>query len=178
LGIGLTFETLEKRYTWLKHPRYWLFIVWIVVLVVGAGLSIYAAHFGLFLGFIAVLFGAAIHHNYESQSTAVIETGQSAPITSEATKSFTHERRPAIEVLYWVSTFIFITFIVGNISAWFWLFASVQHSAITIENKLLVGNLILSGQSRVLIYAPTANAPNVVKCLTNLAEIRHQRVNF
>jgi len=129
--IGLNFAQLESRFQWLGRWKQWLFGSWIFVLAAAAFVAAALGfRFALCVSFIAVAAGAIIHR--------YIPTPQ---------MSF-------VNVLYWVSTLIVITFIAGYFSAFSWLFHSHSRSLITGPGETVLGHLILAGQRGVLIYVP------------------------
>jgi hypothetical protein len=59
--IGLNFQQLESRFKWLSGDKFWLVVIWICFLGASAIYAIATAHFGLFVSFVAIAVGAAIH---------------------------------------------------------------------------------------------------------------------
>jgi hypothetical protein len=129
--IGLNFSQIEQRWKWLSGKSHLIVGVWILGLLVLAGIAMWDARFGLCVSFIAVAAGAAIRHHIPPSQM-----------------SFAN-------ILYWVGTLLVSTFIVGFLSAHTWLLHAQLRSAVAMKNgPSLEGNLILAGQRGLLIYEP------------------------
>jgi hypothetical protein len=127
--IGLRFHLIERHFHLHKHFGRYVYYTWLVTLCFAVVASSLHGRLGLCLSFVAVLAGAVIHHKLR------------AP------------RRSLIDVLYWASTLLFATILVGYFSAY--AIPYQRYSRLSMRQQYdLVGNIVFSGNKYLLIYEP------------------------
>jgi hypothetical protein len=155
ISIAINFPQVKWRpprvlqFEWWPPRNLWPFVRWFITLLAFAGwiallflAAVYAAlrfRFALSLSFVAVAAGSI---NYVRIRAEYLRRGSSL------------RNLQTIDVLYWTSTIIFITFIIGYTSAYSWVLHNQRASVISYKGTSLIANLILSGQRAVLIYQP------------------------
>jgi hypothetical protein len=141
--VGLRFHIIERKLRLHTSIKKYIYFLWCAVLYASVLVCALHGRPGLVVSFAAVLIGANIHHNLRTP------------------------RRSLIDLLYWATTLLFATILVGYFSAY--TLPYQRYSKLIMKQQYdLVGNVLFSGSKYLLIYEPAQNDQNA--CLNFLRD--------
>jgi hypothetical protein len=147
-AFGLNSRHLSKQFSWIYGYRRHFAIVWAVILLAFAAESLYEARVGLGISFIGMALGHWLYYK----------------------TTLPHRAKPSVldahciaETLYWAGTLMFVSIIVGYVSALPCLLELQRHSSIK-NGSTIIGNVIFSGDKYLLVWQSRSDSPRIADC--------------
>jgi hypothetical protein len=128
--IGYNFGELEIRHPRLRILSWVAWVIWLVILLAIALWSLAQFRLGICVTLFLVFVGTFLHYMTQPPKTSFLN------------------------LVYWISTTLFVTFLFGYFSAHPFFLHNQIPSSISIKDKDLIANVIFAGEKGILIYLP------------------------